>query len=385
MTVSAVAVCRRCGHSPAGCECLGGGDYTASATVTPITAAGRIPGSTWRPVDLSRVLSGDYRPPEPTVGARSDGVGLFYPGRTHTVSAESEGGKTWLALIACLTEMERGHSVVYLDFEDDEGGIVSRLLLLGASPGLVRDQFIYVRPEEPVTDGEGWACLEELLVGARPSLAILDGVTEAMGLHGLNPLDNQEVARFGRVLPGAIAARGPAVASLDHVTKSSEGRGRYALGAVHKLNGVTGAAYVLENRTAFGRGLVGRSTVLIAKDRPGQLRGHSRPRDGLHWFGDLVMESHAEGFNDAGVYPPTQRQQGDTGFRPTSVMARICRVLESRPGLSKNAIEVAVGGRATVVRAALEILVAEGYVVAEKKGRGFCHSLVREFDVAEAA
>lgn len=49
---------------------------------------------TWEPVDLADVLDGTWKPPEPTVGRRSDGVGLFYPGKKHTISSESEAGKT---------------------------------------------------------------------------------------------------------------------------------------------------------------------------------------------------------------------------------------------------------------------------------------------------
>src|SRR4029077_9763785 len=38
----------------------------------------------WRAVDLEAVLSGHWEAPKPTVGQRSDGVGLFYPGKVHT-------------------------------------------------------------------------------------------------------------------------------------------------------------------------------------------------------------------------------------------------------------------------------------------------------------
>ena len=44
----------------------------------------------WRKVDLEPVLSHTWKPPEPTVGQRSDGVGLFYPAKVHTIASESE-------------------------------------------------------------------------------------------------------------------------------------------------------------------------------------------------------------------------------------------------------------------------------------------------------
>ena len=47
----------------------------------------------WEPVDLGPVLEGNWRPPEPSVGLRDDGKGMFYPGKCHTVIGETEGGK----------------------------------------------------------------------------------------------------------------------------------------------------------------------------------------------------------------------------------------------------------------------------------------------------
>src|SRR5687767_15047596 len=84
----------------------------------------------WRPIDLDQVLDHGWAPPQPNVGERSDGVGLFYPGRVHTVSSESEAGKTWLALSAAVDELLAGNHVLYLDFEDTEGGVTSRLSTL---------------------------------------------------------------------------------------------------------------------------------------------------------------------------------------------------------------------------------------------------------------
>ncbi|WP_158751350.1 AAA family ATPase [Streptomyces bicolor] len=335
-------------------------------------------GDSWRPVDLAAVLEGRYETPRATVGARDDGVGLFYPGRIHSVSSESEGGKTWFLLTGCAHELAAGNRVVYLDFEDDEGGIVGRLLTLGVPADHIRDRFHYFRPSEPIWQGPGH--LDALLADTRPTLAVIDGVTEAMTMHGLNPLDNADAARFGRVLPRHVAACGAAVVAADHVTKSSEGRGRYSLGAVHKLNGLNGAAYVIENRVAFGEGRTGRSTVYVAKDRPGQLRKHALPTraPGVEWFADFVMEAHPEGFNEAVITAPVEKAEGL--FRPTKIMAKISDLLASHPdGLSKNAIETMIGGKAATVRTALELLVGDGYVSQDKTPKGYIHTHVRPF------
>lgn len=331
---------------------------------------------TWQPVDLAAVLAGTWQPPQPTVGRRSDGRGLFYPGKTHTVVSETEGGKTWLALSAALDEMATGRHVLYLDFEDDQGTVAGRLLTLGASRSTIASHFHYLRPESPLGSGIHADDLHQLLEAHQPTLAVIDGVTEAMTMHGLNPLDNVDAARFGRILPRRLTVAGCAVANLDHVTKSSDSRGRYALGAVHKLNGLDGGAYLLENRSAFGVGLTGRSTIKIAKDRPGQLRAHALPSaGGLHWYGDLVLQSHGEDFAEVAIEPP--HEAGDD-FRPTIYMRRIADLLTEKGPLSQRIICELVRGKTPTIRTALAHLIADGYVTTKTP-----HQLLKPYDPKE--
>jgi len=336
------------------------------------------PRRTWKPVDLGPVLDGTWQPPQPSVGRRDDDCGLFYPGRMHVVAAEAEAGKTWLALAAAATELARGEACVYLDFEDDEGGIAGRLLTIGADREAIRKRFAYIRPENPVR-GIGEHDLADALGDLRPSLVILDGVTEAMSLHGLELKDNTDVARFGQLLPRRITACGAAAVLLDHVVKDREARGGHAIGGVHKLNGLNGAMYLLENKEPFGIGLTGRSRLLIRKDRPGRLRRHAtRAHDGLFWYADLAVRSHGEDFAEASLPPP--QQQGDTPFRPTAIMARIAATLAAASdGLSGNAVEGAVTGKGTVIRYALELLISEGYVSVERRGPAKIHKLTKAF------
>ncbi len=314
----------------------------------------------WQPVNLGPVLDGTYQPPQPTVGRRKDGAGMLYPGRAHTVVSETEGGKTWLALSWAVDEMNAGHHVVYIDFEDDEGGVVGRLLLLAAHPDVIRERFHYLRPDMALGSGVNRDDLDRVLSAYEPTLGVIDSVTEAMTVHGLNPLDNADAATFGRLLPRRITEAGAACASLDHVTKATEGRGRYALGAVHKLNALNGAAYLLENRTAFGVGLTGRSTVRIAKDRPGQLRRNALPSTGgSYWFGDLVLTSHHADLAEVSVEPP--REHSDD-FRPTILMGRISDALTEHGPLAQRRLDIAVTGKAANIRAALDCLILDGYV-----------------------
>lgn len=312
----------------------------------------------WQPVDLEPVLTGDWQPPQPTVGLRDDGRGIFYPGKGHSIVSETEGGKTWFALCCALDEMHAGNHVLYIDFEDDEGGVVGRLLTLGAGRDTIREFFDYIRPEHPL-DSIGSADIKERIAANQPKLAVIDGITEAMAMHGWDPLNNRDAALFGRLLPRPIAALGPAVAALDHVKKERDG-GRYALGAVHKLNALDGAGYLLENRTPFGVGVTGRSTIKITKDRPGQLRQHGLSSgSGMHWYGDLVLESKGEDLAEISIKPP---HAFDAAFRPTKIMVAISDLLDSKGPLSQRVIRDLIGGRGQTVSRAISLLIADGYV-----------------------
>lgn len=344
----------------------------------------------WGFSDLTPVLDGTHKPQQPTTGARDDGIGLFYPGRVNGIQGESEAGKSWVALLSCLVEMNRGNHVAYLDFEDSEEGVVSRLLLIGAVPDDISRLFHYVRPGStptPVQLRQFIARIGDLA----PSLVIVDGVTEAMVMMGLELKENTEIAKFGRMLLRPLADTGAAVVPLDHVVKSTESRGRYALGGVHKLNAVDGVQYMLEAVRPFGINTEGRSRLRIAKDRPAQIRRHALPggRNPMHWFADLVIRSDGDEFAEAHLYPPIQhtddpaedaavkdkaaQEEADIKERESAVLATLGKTAEP---MSKAALEELIPGRASVTRRALTRLVHGGSVTATKGPRGAAlHSL----------
>jgi hypothetical protein len=318
---------------------------------------------TWQVADLAPILDGSRKRIAPTIGARTDGVGMFYPGRCHTIASESEAGKSWLALHAAVLELDRGNHVIYIDFEDEPETAVGRLLTLQLRAEIILSRFHYIRPVSPLGAGIHRDDLAQILGDTRPTLVVIDGVTEGMVLHGLDPLSNKDCATFGRLLPTAIARSGPGVVSLDHVTKSPDGRGRYAIGAVHKLNGLNGAAYLLDNRKAFGIGIRGISTVKIAKDRPGQIRRHCLPgANKLHWYGDLVLESHAEEYAELDVFAPVDRTGSASTFRPTHVMQKVYATVTEHQGISGRQLQALLGGKAAVNRQAIALLEIEGYI-----------------------
>lgn len=338
--------------------------------------------STWAPVDLGSVLDGTYEPPAATVGRRHDGIGLLYPGRQHAAYGESEAGKSWLALLIVAQVLEDGGAAAYVDFEDDAAGMVGRLRALGADDVAIRDRFAYLRPEEPLSASGNGDALDAVLGDLRPKVGILDGITEGMTLHGLDLRDNVDVARFNRLVPARLAASGAAVLSLDHVTKSADGRGRYAIGGQHKLAGLNGAAFLVENRRPFGIGVTGRSTVYVTKDRPAQLRQHAVPSSGgLHWLADLMVESDRRigpTWVGASLTPPVREVET---FRPTVLMHRVSEALSKveRP-LTGREIDTRVTGQRQAVAAAVAALEDEGYVAVENGPRGAkLHRLIKPF------
>ena len=321
------------------------------------------PATTWAPVDLAAVLAQGALDEPPALLMRSDGARLLYRGRVHVLSGEPESGKGWLALHASAERLKVGESVLYLDFEDTAASIVRRLLNLGVEEGIIANRFHYVRPDVPIDD-RGWADLAPALATA-PTLAVIDGLTEALTVHGFDLLDNTDIARWLGLVPRPLVDAGAAVLQVDHVGRDREARGRFAIGAQHKLAGVD-AHYGLDVLEPFGRGRDGRVKVVVQKDRPGHVRQHA---DDAGRVAELRLTSRAEGAIGVELAPPAAV---DT-FRPTWLMEQIARAVEDTPGLSKNAIRARVPGRNEYKDLALELLVAEGNIEARHEGQAHRH------------
>lgn len=246
--------------------------------------------TTWEPFDLDQWLDGTAVRPEPAVGiSRTDGQKLIYPGREHTVFGETEAGKSWFALESAAVEMRMGRDVVYIHYEEgDPGSTVERLQLLSVTPEQIRRHLRFVAPARPVRGT--WLAP---LLDPPPALVIHDGVNEGMSLHGDDTNAADGAATFRRTIIKPFIAVGAASLTCDHVIKSSENRGRYAIGSGHKINAIDGAAFLMENVEPFGRGLRGASLVYVTKDRPGQLRaqGKATAISGKTYIGVLTVDA----------------------------------------------------------------------------------------------
>jgi AAA domain len=348
----------------------GGGEGNESHTDTAED------GPSWRPIDLTDLLNGVREPLLPNLFERTDGQCLLYPRLVHSFHGESESGKSLIIQVECVRRINRGQKVLYVDFESDVASVVDRLLEFGADPAAVADHFRYVQPEvRPDSVGERRAW-EEMLSGTY-ALAVIDGVTDALGIFGCSTKDNDDVSRWMKAVPKMIADRtGAAVVLIDHVTKDTSTRNRWAIGGQAKMAGLTGAAYTVEVTAPLGRGMRGEVLLRVGKDRPGAVRPHcgsfSR-KDRTQEAARIIIDSTVDPPQIV-IGAPGSRSDEDRGgpkaFRPTSLMQRASEAIEQHAGeLTRNQAAKSAGGRKESTLLGIDILIREGYVTSEK-GRG---------------
>lgn len=297
---------------------------------------GITPGDGWQGNEsaysdvLTMLANGTLEQPTAEVVYRSDHVGMFYPGCTHTVFGEPGVGKSWVAQFSCAEQLKRGGHVLYLDYESNFRQVAQRLYNLGVPVSAMRERLTYrgatgdpANPsttlEHPHTPHDGNTMAEAIytkfteLIEAHPyTLAVIDGVASAMSAGGYDNNSNDDAVTFSRELPEFIANHsGAAVLMVDHVTKAAGNR-RYAMGAGQKLARVTGASFRADaidtddpNRH--------RLALYVTKDRNDAVVLESELTSEGHLFGHFVWErGNVFGKNDnaitAGIENPATAQ-----------------------------------------------------------------------------
>jgi hypothetical protein len=237
---------------------------------------GEILESSWQPADIEAYLSGTIIKPIPGILCRQDGPGLLYKGRVHSFYGESESGKSWVAQYTVAEVIQSGKDAIYIDFEADVTDIIQRLQLLGTSNHDIATHFTYIKPEtRPKETDPFW---QQLLERKDPEIVIIDGVTESLTIWGAETKDNDSITSWMRQFPKRIATRtGAAVVTIDHVNKSADTRGRFAIGGQAKLASLDGAAYLIEPIEGLAPGKTGTLSIRVTKDRPGGIRANAGP------------------------------------------------------------------------------------------------------------
>lgn len=322
--------------------------------------------------DLAALLATDMEPERLTIGKRSDGACLIYPGKMHSLIAESTTGKGWIALQWALEIMVEGGSVIYFDYEDSPRSIARRLLILGATRTMITNQFCYIRPEGKFGPAEK-ARLSVLFGELNPDLIIVDAWVGAMNREGLKEDLSEDIETWvERVARWMIReSNGAAMLILDHVTKDPETRGRYARGSGRKLEALDGCAYQVKVITPFSQNKAGLLRLVCGKDRGGN-----------YFIGETVADikvtpAGAGELLRVDVAPHTAELKAHDPWRPTMVMGQLAKAI------ADSAVQLTATGlcalfpsyQKKVVNQALTRLVAEGFVAESRGGRGRTRTL----------
>jgi len=309
--------------------------------------------------DLSWILTGT--PPRvdpPDLLQRDDGHHLFYRGKINGLFGDPEHGKTWVAQAAMVEDLNNGHTCAMIDVDHNgPDHTAARLLLLGAHPHTIANphRFRYYEPQEP--DQLRAACKD--LTNLKPATLVVDSIGEVLAMLSTNPNDEIEVTNAFRTTLVPIAATGTAVITIDHLPKGTEARqAGQAIGSIAKKRMMRGSYIRVDARTKPAPGTIGYLTLRVEKDTSGELRRTSPGG----YAGTFTLDSRDPAVTRWTITTTDNPTTTDGRFRPTHVMERISRYVEDHDRCTSRAIREAVGGKSTVVKTALEILINEQYI-----------------------
>jgi hypothetical protein len=362
--------------------------------------------------ELTAVLDGTWQQPRAELLPVNGGHGLLYRGRTHSFYGESGSGKSMVAQAECARILrDTLERVAYVDYESDMPTVVRRLFAMGAPREKIENGLIYIKPElTPYAIGE--AETFQMLLGTPLALVVIDGVTDALMYEQMKfggPGIDQNTLVTGwarRVLDPIAQYTGAAVVTIDHVTKNSEGKTAFAIGAQAKRSVLSGAAYAVEvwDKQKLGRGKIGRVSLRPTKDRDGGIEIVTSPSGATELAAIVTFDSLADDgtigvtvdrptFNSGesnrpGLTPFTAggeaRKQAD---RDGALMAEICVALAGIPGqVALSVVDLAErmgwpntdGSRGTELRRALDRLAFGGHIVRTKGARNSVNIHLKE-------
>ena len=318
--------------------------------------------SSWKPIELSPYYDGLFQEVSANILGRTDGRHLIYAGKVHSFYGESESGKSWVAQIATAELLKADKKVIYIDFESDPQDIVKRLKALGVSRANLLHYFTYIRPEgvREVSDPYWQAILQPDCA----TMVVIDGVTESLTMFGGETVDNDAITRWMRNFPRTVATKsGAAVILIDHITKNSETRGRFAIGGQAKLATIDGAAYLVEPIEVLSPGRVGSLTIRVTKDRPGDIRrnaGMWRKSDRTQEAAVLTMDSTKAQILYI-ISPPTNEEELEERMNHKK-LKEVADFIHANPGASRRMVTDGVKGGREAIGARLQEMFKAGFI-----------------------
>ena len=343
-------------------------DFSKEDVAHSENVAQLLEASSWKPIALSDYYDGLFQEVKANILTRTDGKSLIYAGKVHSIYGESESGKSWVAQIATAEMLRDDKKVIYIDFESDPQDIVKRLKSLGVSRANLLQYFTYIRPESARSASDPY--WEAILEPESAHLVIIDGVTESLTMWGGETVDNDSITKWMRQFPRTVASKsGAAVVLIDHITKNSETRGRFAIGGQAKLATIDGAAYIVEPIEVLSPGRVGSLTLRVTKDRIGDVRasaGMWRKSDRTQEAAVITIDSTKAAMQYVIGSPTSEDELNErTEFKKMSEMAEF---IHTHPGCSRRELNEGVRGDKALISERLETLVGRGFV--ENKGSG---------------
>jgi hypothetical protein len=314
-----------------------------------VRRASRAKEDSWAPIDLAEL---EERPPTmPNLGDSQ----LLYPGKRHVFSGAPEAGKTLGAYCLLLQTIRQDDTAMLIDFEMGPHDARQRLLELGATHKELK-RLYYIEPDERWSDKRA-----EALVALNPGLVLVDAAAGAYQLEELDDNKRAEVEIFNKKYVNIFWRVGIASLLLDHVTKSSEDRGRFVIGSERKL-GATDVHIGFETVKPIKRGTSGHFKLVTHKDRGGYLqRGH---------LADFHLDSDPDTHDLTWKFTSPEGVGEDGVFRPTHLMEKASVQIETAGAApTKTELAKAVGGKREWGLQAIDRLIAEGFAVETKDGR----------------
>lgn len=314
---------------------------------------GSEPDARWQPIDLAQI------PDEPPAKPELGGLGLAYRGKRHVFSGPQESAKTLAAYVLGLSVLRTGGAFCLIDFEMGRWDARTRLRELGATSEEL-GSIVYFEPEGRMPErvpGEVVAS-----VGERDAIVLIDAAAGAFAFEELDDNKRMDVERFAMVYVEPFRRAGIATLVLDHVVKSSEARGNYAIGSERKV-GQTDVHLGFSVVRPISRGDHGLYKVTTHKDRGGCLkRGH---------LCDFRLDSDPDTHAISWEFVAPQVVDEAHPFRPTGLMESVSRYLERiMEPVPRGQIENEIKGKRDYIRLALDVLTSEGYLVESEGARG---------------
>lgn len=302
-------------------------------------------------VDLA--WSGDMALEKPQVAEVMPGKCMLYRGRMNEQHGEPGIGKSNVALLFAMLEMNAGNDVLFIDPEDTLRGLCLRFAALGADRATTLKHLHYINPKvDFFWKLQLWAVIK------KPSLVVVDGLAACLSAAGFDEDHAKDVLQFSANYLRPFLWSDAAVLITDHVTKSKETRGRHSRGSGAKLGEWDGAVYEIELIKAYTPTEAGGLRMKVCKDRNG----------GVGKIGDTALEIH---FSPDGQGKTNHRfALPSKEFSPTRCMEAVSRYLETNPKAAMKDVRGIGGFKHKVIDDACALLEAEGFLKIDRQGSG---------------